>query len=160
MVYSRLSHDFVGCCHLLAPEIFHRQSDGVRSLGEIIAFHSGDNVYPFQAFKYCNDPFFPKPETTVIFSSIRAIAKVVGLFFAAPLIEVSPPGRRLNYFKSIPAVIALIAIQYQFVLYTPKQFKLLIFYAYTFAVYSTFQYLFLATIPKYCAHKVEKPKAN
>jgi glucose-6-phosphatase len=37
------------------------------------------------AFKYCNDPLYPKPETTVVFSSIRAIALICGFLINAPI---------------------------------------------------------------------------
>lgn len=107
---------------------------------------------------------YPKPETTVIFSSIRTIAKVVGLFAAAPLNQNSPSDLKLNPFKSIPAALVMTFIQWQLILYTPKMFKLLIFYAYTFVVYATMQYTFLSIIPKYCANKKDqknvKPKEN
>lgn len=37
------------------------------------------------AFKYCTDPLYPKPETTVVFSSIRAVALIFGFLINAPL---------------------------------------------------------------------------
>lgn len=106
----------------------------------------------------------PKPETTVIFSSIRTIAKVVGLFAAAPLNQYSPSDLKLNPIKSIPASLVMMFIQWQLIQYTPKMFKLLIFYAYTFIVYASMQYAFLSIIPKYCAYEMDqknvKPKKN
>ena len=90
----------------------------------------------------------------MIFSSIQSIAKVVGLFFAAPLITVAPPELKLNRIRSIPLVLLLMFIQWQLIL------KLLVFYAYTFIVYAIFQHLFLTLIPKFCAQTIEKPKKN
>lgn len=116
--------------------------------------------FRFQAFKYCSDPLYPKPETTVMFSSIRSIAKIVGLMLAAPLTLAAPSGLKLNRARSIPFAIFLMIIHWQLIVYTPKQFKLLIFYAYTFIVYAIFQFLFLSAIPKLCAQKLEKPKEN
>lgn len=37
------------------------------------------------AFKYCTNPLFPKPETTVVFSAIRSIALICGFLPNAPL---------------------------------------------------------------------------
>lgn len=37
------------------------------------------------AFKYCTDPLYPKPETTVVFSAIRAVALICGFSVNAPL---------------------------------------------------------------------------
>lgn len=37
------------------------------------------------AFKYCTDPLYPKPETTVVFSAIRSVAFITGISLNAPL---------------------------------------------------------------------------
>lgn len=39
------------------------------------------------AFKHCNDPLWPKPETTVVFSAIRCIAVTCGILLNAPIIK-------------------------------------------------------------------------
>jgi hypothetical protein len=121
-----------------------------------VVFH---NSLPFQAFKYCTDPLFPKPETTVMFSAIKSIAKVVGILFAAPLLRTRIPDKEMKLCYSIPAAALLTFINWQSILYTPKTYKILIFYAYTFAINAIFQYLFLI-IPRLCAGKVEKPKTK
>jgi predicted P-loop ATPase/GTPase len=95
-----------------------------------------------------------------MFSSIRSIAKVFGLLLAAPLYKISGHGAKLNMVKSVPVMIVLMLIQWQLILYTPKTYKIMIFYAYTFVVYAIFQFLFLTIIPKFCAQKAEKPKEN
>lgn len=105
---------------------------------------------------------FPKPETTVIFSAIRSIAKIFGLMLSAPLVEIAPPSLKLNKTKSIIVAFLLMFIQWQLIQNTPKMYKLIIFYSYTFVVYTVFQYLFLSIIPKFCAQEkiIEKPKEN
>lgn len=80
------------------------------------------------------------------------------MFFAAPIIAIAPPELKLNRIISIPVVAFLMYIQWQFIAYTPKTFKLIIFYTYTFVVYAFFQYFFLIIVPKYCAEPIEKPK--
>lgn len=37
------------------------------------------------AFKYCQDPLYPKPETTVVFTALRSIALACGILLNAPL---------------------------------------------------------------------------
>lgn len=104
---------------------------------------------------------YPKPETTVIFSSIRTIAKVAGIWMAAPLKTIAPSELRFNYFKSIPLTACLVFAQRQFILNTPTTYKFFIFYTYTFVIYALFQYLTIALIPKLCARKTaEKSKTN
>lgn len=98
---------------------------------------------------------YPKPETTVMFSSIRSIAKVVGLFLAAPLISHCQPDMKINKERALPLTILLMTIQWQLIVHTPKMLKLLIFYAYTFVVYAIFQFLFVALIPRYCTKKID-----
>lgn len=39
------------------------------------------------AFKHCNDPLYPKPETTVVFSAIRCVALCFGILLNAPIIK-------------------------------------------------------------------------
>lgn len=127
----------------------------------------------FKAFKYCSDPLYPKPETTVVFGAIRNIAQICGFMLAAPLgrrldKKNIQPQARLKLHLSIPLTLVIMLIQWQFVLNTPKMMKIFIFYAYTALVYGTFQFLLLKLVPKLCAQPQEivvpsesdKPKAE
>jgi glucose-6-phosphatase len=49
---------------------------------------SGNPMYSVQmAFKYCKDPLYPKPETTVIFSAIRSVGLIFGIVLNAPILK-------------------------------------------------------------------------
>ncbi|XP_070502922.1 uncharacterized protein [Chironomus tepperi] len=110
------------------------------------------------AFKHCSNPLFPSPETTVVFSALRCIAITCGLMLSAPLEKRSI---KLNFKRSILMTPVLIALQSYAISYTPKTYKIIIFYSYTFVTYALFQFLYLYLISKYCVKKdPKKDKEN
>ncbi|KAL7023609.1 hypothetical protein ACKWTF_012705 [Chironomus riparius] len=110
------------------------------------------------AFKHCSNPLFPSPETTVVFSALRCIALTCGLMLNAPL---DTRALQLNFKRSILVTPVLIAIQSYVISNTPKTYKIIVFYSYTFVTYAFFQFLYIFIISKYCVRKdPKKDKEN
>lgn len=64
----------------------------------------------------------------------------------------------LKYAKSIPLTFVLAVFQHLAIYNTPRNYKYLVFYAYTIFVNFTFQASFLYFIPKFCSFKQRKMK--
>ncbi|KAG5670407.1 hypothetical protein PVAND_000675 [Polypedilum vanderplanki] len=97
------------------------------------------------AFKHCKDPLYPKPETTVVFSALRCIAMSCGILLNAPIYKRES---KLKFFESAVMTICLIILQFCAIYETPKNYKIIIFYSYSFIIYAFFQFMFIYFVPK------------
>ncbi|XP_049538220.1 glucose-6-phosphatase 3 isoform X1 [Anopheles darlingi] len=115
------------------------------------------------AFKWCDDPFYLKPNTTLVFSIIRLTGALLAFALVGPIQRAKP----LNIKLSIPMVLAMMAFEWIALDYTPRFYGVVIYYLYTFLVHFVFTYGYLRWVPALAGQEVRasryersKAKAN
>ncbi|XP_058059540.1 glucose-6-phosphatase 3 [Anopheles bellator] len=95
------------------------------------------------AFKWCDDPFYLKPTTTLVFSIIRLTGALLAFAVVGPVQR----ARLLNIKLSMPMVMAMMAFEWISLDYTPRFYGVVIYYLYTFLVHFIFTYGYLRWVP-------------
>uniref|UniRef100_A0A182TU90 glucose-6-phosphatase n=1 Tax=Anopheles melas TaxID=34690 RepID=A0A182TU90_9DIPT len=99
------------------------------------------------AFKWCEDPFYLKPTTTLVFSAIRLTGSLLALAVVGPIQKAKP----LNVKLSIPMVMAMMAFEWIALDFTPRNFGVVVYFLYSFLLYFLFTYAYLRWVPALAA---------
>ncbi|XP_058123650.1 glucose-6-phosphatase 2 [Anopheles ziemanni] len=111
------------------------------------------------AFKWCDDPFYLKPTTTLVFSIIRLTGALLAFAMVGPVQKAKP----LNMKLSIPMVMAMLAFQWIALDNTPRYYGVVIYYLYSLVVNFIFTYGFLRWVPALAGQEIRvsrKSKTN
>uniref|UniRef100_A0A8D8GF36 Glucose-6-phosphatase n=2 Tax=Culex pipiens TaxID=7175 RepID=A0A8D8GF36_CULPI len=95
------------------------------------------------AFKWCDDPFFLDPNTTLVFSIVR----LTGALFAFAIVGPVLKSAGLNWKRSIPLTLAMMGAKMAAIYYTPRYYGVIVYYLYTFLVYLIFTYGYMRLVP-------------
>ncbi|XP_055543847.1 glucose-6-phosphatase 3 isoform X1 [Wyeomyia smithii] len=99
------------------------------------------------AFKWCDDPFFLDPSTTLVFSIIRLTGSLIAFAIVGPVLK-SPP---LNWKRSIPLVLIMMTGKWMAISYTPRYYGVILYYLYTFLIHLLFTYGYMRLVPAFAA---------
>ncbi|XP_053675825.1 glucose-6-phosphatase catalytic subunit 1 [Anopheles nili] len=115
------------------------------------------------AFKWCEDPFYLKPTTTLVFSVIRLTGSLLAFALVGPVQKAKP----LNYKLSIPMVIIMMVFEWFALHFTPRNYGVVIYFLYSFLLYFIFTYAYLRWVPalagqdiRLSRHDRSKSKSN
>ncbi|XP_055596075.1 glucose-6-phosphatase 3 isoform X2 [Uranotaenia lowii] len=95
------------------------------------------------AFKWCEDPFFLDPSTTLVFSIIRLSGALFAFAIVGPVLRTTS----LNWKRSVPLTLAMMAAKWIAVGYTPRYYGVVLYYLYTFFVHMIFVYGYMRIVP-------------
>uniref|UniRef100_A0A182QTR7 glucose-6-phosphatase n=1 Tax=Anopheles farauti TaxID=69004 RepID=A0A182QTR7_9DIPT len=95
------------------------------------------------AFKWCEDPFYLKPTTTLVFSAIRLTGSLLALAVVGPVQKSKP----LNIMLSIPMVMAMMAMEWVALDHSPRNYGVVVYFLYSFLLYFIFTYGYLRWVP-------------
>ncbi|XP_058815377.1 glucose-6-phosphatase 3 isoform X1 [Topomyia yanbarensis] len=115
------------------------------------------------AFKWCDDPFYLNPSTTLVFSAIRLTGSLVAFAIVGPVLKSAP----LNWKRSIPLTLVMMAAKWVAVSYTPRYHGVVVFYLYTFLTHLLFTFGYMRLVPAVASATVDsrvqrnsRPKIN
>ncbi|XP_055837465.1 glucose-6-phosphatase catalytic subunit 1 [Episyrphus balteatus] len=100
------------------------------------------------AFKWCPDPQYLRHETSPVFVMCRDIGFMMGIALSSPF--GNRLKQRLEPKKSIPAVVAIIAIGFYLRSQTPKNYGRFVFVGYEFVRSAMHSFALLTILPKLC----------
>ncbi|XP_062551367.1 glucose-6-phosphatase 2 isoform X1 [Armigeres subalbatus] len=95
------------------------------------------------AFKWCDDPFYLDPSTTLVFSIVRLTGSLVSFATVGPVLKSAP----LDFRRSIPLVLVMMTMNWAAVNYTPRYYGVIIYYLYTFLMHLLFTYGYMRLVP-------------
>ncbi|XP_065093159.1 glucose-6-phosphatase 3-like isoform X1 [Ochlerotatus camptorhynchus] len=115
------------------------------------------------AFKWCDDPFYLDPSTTLVFSIIRLTGSLVAFAIVGPVLKSAP----LDWKRSIPLTLIMMTIKWIAINYTPRYYGVIIYYLYTFSIHLLFTYCYMRLVPAIASVVVDprvqrnsRPKIN
>ncbi|XP_065076241.1 glucose-6-phosphatase 3-like isoform X2 [Ochlerotatus camptorhynchus] len=115
------------------------------------------------AFKWCDDPFYLDPSTTLVFSIIRLTGSLVAFAIVGPVLKSAP----LDWKRSIPLTLIMMTIKWIAINYTPRYYGVIIYYLYTFSIHLLFTYCYMRLVPAMASVVVDprvqrnsRPKIN
>lgn len=115
------------------------------------------------AFKWCDDPFYLDPSTTLVFSIIRLTGSLVAFAFVGPVLKSAP----LDWRRSVPLTLIMMTVKWIAINYTPRYYGVIIYYLYTFSIHLLFTYCYMRLVPAITSVAVDprvqrnsRPKIN
>ncbi|XP_055637828.1 glucose-6-phosphatase 3 isoform X2 [Toxorhynchites rutilus septentrionalis] len=95
------------------------------------------------AFKWCDDPFFLDPSTTLVFSIIRLTGALIAFAIVGPVLKSLPLDRK----RSIPLTLLMMVVKWTAISYTPRHYGVIVYYLYTFLIHLIFTYCYMRLVP-------------
>ncbi|XP_053665027.1 glucose-6-phosphatase catalytic subunit 1 [Anopheles marshallii] len=108
------------------------------------------------AFKWCEDPFYLKPTTTLVFSAIRLTGSLFALAVVGPVLKAKP----LNMKLSIPMVFALMAFEWIALDYAPRNYGVVVYFSSCFLLYFLFTYAYLRWVPALAGQEIRLARSD
>uniref|UniRef100_A0A182RJ95 glucose-6-phosphatase n=1 Tax=Anopheles funestus TaxID=62324 RepID=A0A182RJ95_ANOFN len=108
------------------------------------------------AFKWCEDPFYLKPTTTLVFSALRLTGSLFALAVVGPILKAKP----LNMKLSIPMVLAMMALEWIALDHVPRNYGVVVYFSSSFLLYFLFTYAYLRWVPALAGQEIRVSRSD